>query len=153
MSEVTVSSWASTYISHLSSRTPEEKLEITQSIHLIASVLQGTISAPEAASQIAAIFKPGMNTAHSTNFKALWGIIAGATRTFSGVENESLVDLYFAIKELPEVTNKYGYVFKVGGKHPWSEMPDWGWVYWEHGLGMSSYCLLNLATFILIHPL
>lgn len=140
MSQLSAKKWVDSRIAYVEQHypnPPEEKLEIIGSYRMIASLLNGQTSAKEAATNIASTFKPRMNTHHSTNFKSIWGILATASRVFSGVENERLVDLYLAIKALPDVTNKHGHVSKAAGGVVWKDMPDWGWIYWEHGLGKS----------------
>jgi hypothetical protein len=49
-----------------------------------------------------------------------------------------LVDLLIAIKQLPDVINDAGSAVTYRGRLIWRQMPDWGWIFFEHGLGMCS---------------
>jgi hypothetical protein len=125
-----ISTWAESEIAHRQGNTENQQV-----IRVMENLFNNETTPSKAADSIAAIYEPRQNTHHSTNFKSLWGIIAAASQTFSGKDSELLAELFIAIKSLPDVTNKHGYVFKSGGGVVWKDTPDWGWIYWEHGLG------------------
>lgn len=58
------------------------------------------------------------------------------TRSFGATHTQQLVDLHIAIKHLPDIVNDAGYAATYSGKAIWRGMPEWGWVFFEHGLGM-----------------
>lgn len=124
------------------SRDPVGKKENHLVISALESLLNGQLSGSITATRINEILAPRLISGTRAGVGGLWGKLAGMTRFFGATHTQQLVDLHIAIKNLPDVINSAGYVVTYGGKVIWRQMPDWGWVFFEHGLGM--YPLLRV---------
>lgn len=110
----------------------EEHLVLTT----LGSLLNDELSGSAAATQINDILAPRL--IYGAGVGWLWGKLAGMTRYFGASHKQQLVDLHIAIKNLPDIINDAGYKVTYGGQVIWRDMPDWGWVFFEHGMGMLS---------------
>lgn len=63
----------------------------------------------------------------------IWGYVCSAARALGNDEEvaERLVHLLDGIAETPPDLFKYPHVREWN----WMPMRDWGWVFWEHGIG------------------
>ncbi|KAI4851203.1 hypothetical protein E4T44_02280 [Aureobasidium sp. EXF-8845] len=113
-----------------------EKEEKHLVISALESLLHDRLSGAATATWMNEILAPRLISGLRAGVGWLWGVLAGATRPLGASHTQQLVDLLIAIKQLPDITNDAGYVVTYGGKVIWREMPDWGWVFFEHGLGM-----------------
>jgi hypothetical protein len=117
-------------------KDPINKEEKHLVITAIESLLHDQFSGAATATRINEILAPRLISGLRAGVGWLWGVLASATRHLGATHTQQLVDLLIAIKQLPDITNNAGYVVTYGGKVIWREMPDWGWVFFEHGLGM-----------------
>jgi hypothetical protein len=113
--------------------TKEEKHLV---ISALESLLHDQLSGPATATRINEILAPRLISGLRSGVGWLWGVLAGATRHLGASHTQQLVDLLIAIKQLPDIHNDAGYTVTCGGKVIWRQMPDWGWIFFEHGLGM-----------------
>jgi len=118
------------------SKHPVEKEEDHLVLTTLESLLNDEISSTATATRINEILAPRLISGTRSGVGGLWGKLAGMTRYFGATHTQQLVDLHIAIKHLPDVTNNAGYVVTYGGRVIWRQMPDWGWIFFEHGLGM-----------------
>jgi hypothetical protein len=119
-------------------KDPVDKEENHLVITALGSLLNNQLSGSATATRISEILAPRLITGHRAGVGWLWGKLADSTRHFGATHTQQLVDLHIAIKQLPDIINNAGYVVTYGGKVIWREMPDWGWIFFEHGLGMCS---------------
>jgi hypothetical protein len=105
-------------------------------ISALESLLYGRLSEVATARRINEILAPRLISRLRAGVGWLWGVLAGATRHLGASHTQQLVDLLIAIKQLPDITDDAGYVVTYGGKVIWRQMPDWGWIFFEHGIGM-----------------
>jgi hypothetical protein len=119
-------------------KDPVDKEEKHLVITALESLLNNQLSGSATATRINEILAPRLITGHRAGVGWLWGKLAGSTRYFGATHTQQLVDIHIAIKQLPDIINNAGYVVTYGGKVIWRQMPDWGWIFFEHGLGMWS---------------
>ncbi|CAD0110875.1 unnamed protein product, partial [Aureobasidium uvarum] len=103
----------------------------------LESLLHNQLSSSATATRINEIFAPRLISGLNAGVGWLWGTLSDSTRYFGASHTQQLVDLVVALKQLPDVVDKAGYVVKYGGKVIWREMHDWGWIFAEHGIGSS----------------
>jgi hypothetical protein len=119
-------------------KDPVDKEEIRLVISALESLLNVQLSGSATATLINEILAPRLISGQRAGVGWLWGKLAEATRHLGATHTQQLVDLLIAIKQLPDITNDAGRMVTYGGKVIWRQMPDWGWVFFEHGLGMRS---------------
>jgi hypothetical protein len=119
-------------------KDPVDKEEIHLVITALESLLNGQISGSATATRINEILAPRLISGQRARVGWLWGKLANATRHLGATHTKQLVDLLIAIKQLPDIVNDAGRVVTYGGRVIWRQMPDWGWIFFEHGLGMWS---------------
>jgi hypothetical protein len=119
-------------------KDPIDREEKHLVISALESLLHDQVSGAATATQINDILAPRLISGLRAGVGWLWGVLAGATRHLGASHTQQLVDLLIAIRQLPDVINDAGRTVTHGGKVIWRQMPDWGWVFFEHGLGMWS---------------
>lgn len=136
----TVSAWADKEFQSTEKWTkdPVDKEENHLVVSALESLLNKQLSGSTTAIRINEILAPRLITGHRAGVGWLWGKLAESTRHFGATHTQQLVDLHIAIKQLPDIINNAGSVVTYGGKVIWRQMPDWGWILFEHGLGMWS---------------
>lgn len=117
-------------------KDPVDKEENHLVISALESLLNGQLSGSVTATRINDALAPRLRSGKRAGVGWLWGKLAGMTRSFGATHTQQLVDLHIAIKYLPDIVNDAGRAVTYGGKVIWREMPEWGWVFFEHGLGM-----------------
>ena len=118
---------------HKDDQDLHENLSAIDSIELL---MQGLSSPTEAAQEIADTFEPRLASKQRQSIGALWGIISGATRCSGHLGAQRLAELMTAITQLPDIVDVGGHPVKHGGAVLWRELPSWGWIFYEHGLGI-----------------
>ncbi|KAH0287527.1 hypothetical protein M436DRAFT_57577 [Aureobasidium namibiae CBS 147.97] len=118
------------------SKDPVGKEESHLVISALESLLNGQLSGSATATRINEILVPRLIYGTRADVGGLWGKLAGMTRYFGATHTQQLVDLHIAIKNLPDIINNAGHVVTYGGKVIWRQMPDWGWIFFEHGLDL-----------------
>jgi hypothetical protein len=119
-------------------KDPIDKEEKHLVISALEPLLNDQLSGSATATLINGILAPRLISGQRAGVGWLWGKLADATRHLGATHTQQLVDLLIAIKQLPDITNDAGRTVTYGGKVIWRQMPDWGWVLFEHGLGMRS---------------
>jgi hypothetical protein len=119
-------------------KDPVDKKENHLVISALESLLNGQLSSSATATRINEILAPRLISGQRAGVGWLWGKLADATKYLGATHTQQLVDLLIAIKQLPDITNDAGRTVTYSGKVIWRQMPDWGWVFFEHGLGMRS---------------
>ncbi|KAH0365796.1 hypothetical protein KCU65_g5759, partial [Aureobasidium melanogenum] len=134
----TVSSWIEARHKSIEKWTKDlvEKEEDHLVITALESLLNNQVSGSVTAKKINDIYLPSLVSGHRTSVSFVWGVMADASRWFGSTHNQQLVDLVVAIKQLPDVVNKAGYVVTHGGKVIWRGLHDFGWIFYEHGLDL-----------------
>ena len=110
--------------------------ENLRAIDTIELLMQGLLSPTEAAQEIAGTFEPRLASKQRQSIGSLWGIISEATRCSGHIVAQRLAELMTAITQLPDIVDVGGHPVKHGGAVLWRELPSWGWIFYEHGLGI-----------------
>lgn len=133
----TVSSWVEARHESIEKWTkdPVEKQEDHLVITALESLLNNEASGSATAKKINDIYLNSLVSGYRTSVSFVWGVFADASRWFGASHTQQLVDLIVAIKQLPDVVNKAGYVVTIGGRVIFRELHDFGWIFFEHGLG------------------
>ncbi|KAH0032986.1 hypothetical protein KCU78_g2556, partial [Aureobasidium melanogenum] len=134
----TVSSWVETRHESIEkwTKAPVEKQEDHLVIAALESLLNHEASGSVTAKKIKDIYLNSLVFGHRTSVSFVWGVFADASRWFGASHTQQLVDLIVAIKQLPDVVNKAGYVVTHGGRVIFRELHDFGWIFFEHGLDL-----------------
>jgi hypothetical protein len=119
-------------------KDPIDKEEKHLVISALEPLLNDQLSGSATATLINEILAPRLISGQRAGVGWLWGKLADATRHLGATHTQELVDFLIAIKQLPDIVNDAGSVVKYGGRVIWRQMPDWGWIFFEHGLGMWS---------------
>lgn len=133
----TVSSWIDDQHKSIEkwAKNPTDKEEDHLVITAFESLLNNQTSGSATATQFNNILAPRLITGYRFGVGFIWGKLADASRWFGGSHTQQLVDLVVAIKQLPDVINKAGYAVTYNGNIIWRGFPEFGWVFYEHGLG------------------
>ncbi|KAI4726158.1 hypothetical protein E4T49_06103 [Aureobasidium sp. EXF-10728] len=134
----TVSSWIETRrtSNEKFTKDPITKQENNLVLTVLESLLQNQASGSATASRINEIYSPRLTSGRGPGVGWLWGALADGTRWFGASHTQQLVGLVVTLKQLPDVVDRVGHVVKYSGKVIWREMPDWGWIFAEHGIGL-----------------
>ncbi|KAI4842066.1 hypothetical protein E4T44_07532 [Aureobasidium sp. EXF-8845] len=105
-------------------------------VSALESLLHGQLSGATTATRINEILAPRLISGLRRGVGWLWGVLAGATRHLGASHTQQLVNLLIAIRRFPDVIDDAGRTVTYGGKVIWRQMPDWGWIFFEHGLDL-----------------
>ncbi|KAK6000886.1 hypothetical protein QM012_002969 [Aureobasidium pullulans] len=117
-------------------RDPTDKEENHLVITALESLLNNGVSGSETAMKTNTIYFPRLISGLRAGVGFIWASVADASRRFGASHTQQLVDLVVATKQLPDVTNEIGYVVTYREQVIWREMPDFGWIFYEHGLDL-----------------
>ena len=117
-------------------KDPIDKEEKHLVLSALESLLRNQLSGSAAATRINEVLAPRLKSGLRAGVGWLWGVLADGTRHFGATHTQQWIDLHIAIKQLPDIINDAGYVVTYGSRVIWREMPDFGWIFFEHGLGM-----------------
>lgn len=132
----TISDWLTHARGERHSKSEDNNWDDLRAIDALETLLIGGQSASIVAETISNIYEPGLKVGYRTDVVSLWGIISDATRSLDGIANVRLVDLIIEIHELPDLTTSEGDPIKEGGMVYWRDLPRWGMMFREYGIGM-----------------
>ncbi len=122
-------------------KDPLEKEENFLIISAFEQLLNNKLSASSTASRINEIVFPRLISGLRASVGFIWGLFADATKHFGASHTQQLADVIIAIRELPDVVNEKGYKVIRSGEVVWRGMPDFGWIFAEHGVRMLGFNL------------
>ncbi|THV85912.1 hypothetical protein D6C86_08168 [Aureobasidium pullulans] len=115
-------------------KDPLEKEENFLIISAFEQLLSNKLSASSTASRINEIVSPRLISGLRASVGCIWGLFADATKHFGASHTQQLADVIIAIRELPDVANEEWYKVIRSGQVVWRGMPDFGWIFAEHGV-------------------